>query len=181
MLQARPWLLPWGTESWPARTPWVLGFSPVGGNRSYSEGEPVNVLSRKGKEDCRNSWRCLRSTWKRTTCWTLAWIPSNPLLGSAAFPRATFARGANGPQNGRLHCGGVPEINLVRSPQMSHPPLPRGWIAGAKRSSGPTVERVAGRESKEERAKEKKKKERKKNKKTREKIYNNLFQIAVLE
>ena len=31
------------------------GFSPVGGNRLYSEGEPVNVLSRKGKEDCWNS------------------------------------------------------------------------------------------------------------------------------
>ena len=28
------------------------GFSPVGGNRLYSEGELVQVLSRKGKEDC---------------------------------------------------------------------------------------------------------------------------------
>ena len=31
------------------------GFSPVGGNRLHSEGELVKVLSRKGKEDCRNS------------------------------------------------------------------------------------------------------------------------------
>ena len=28
------------------------GFSPVGGNHLHSEGEPVRVLSEKGKEDC---------------------------------------------------------------------------------------------------------------------------------
>ena len=53
-LYARPWLLPCGTESWLARTPWVLGlFSGRGKTACTLRGEPVNVLSRKGKEDCR--------------------------------------------------------------------------------------------------------------------------------
>ena len=51
----RPWLPPWGTESWPARTPWVLGFFSGGGNRLCSEGEPVQVLSKKGKRTAWNS------------------------------------------------------------------------------------------------------------------------------
>ena len=37
-VRPRPWLPPWGTESWPAGAPWVSGFSPNGGNRLYSDG-----------------------------------------------------------------------------------------------------------------------------------------------
>ena len=80
---ARPWLPPCGTESWPARTPWVEPqgfFSGRGKPLVLWRGTGERPLVKR-KEDCRNSWRCLRSTWKRTTCWTLAWISSNPLWG----------------------------------------------------------------------------------------------------
>ena len=117
----RPWLPPWGTESWPARTPWVWGFFSGRGNRLYSEGELVYVLPEKGKEDCRNSWRCLWSTWKMTTCWTLAWISSNPLWGGLFFLGQNLREDQRSPEQGRLHCGGVPDaksgvLNAGESP-----------------------------------------------------------------
>ena len=143
---ALAWLGPHG--SW--------GFSPVGGNRLYSEGEPVNVLSRKGKEDCRNSWRCLRSTRKRTTCSTLAWI-SSTRSGEGWFTSGKICARANGPQNGSLRCGGALE-SLVRSTQKGHPPLPQGWVAGAKCSRGPPLER----EGKQEKAKKEKNEKKRK-------------------
>ena len=37
-VRPRPWLPPWGPESWSAGAPWVSGFSPNGGSRSYSDG-----------------------------------------------------------------------------------------------------------------------------------------------
>ena len=143
ILQARPWLPPWGTESWPARTPWVLGFSPVGGNRVYSEGGPVNDLSRKGKEDCRNSWWCLRSTRKRTTCSTLAWFLALA-LGSAVFPRAKFARGPTVP---RTEASAAGEHQKVWCARRRRGTLPIHG-AGGKCSRGPTVEREGSKKVK---------------------------------
>ena len=114
------------------------GFSPVGGNRLYSEGEPVNVLSRKGKEDCRNSWWYLRSTWKRTTCSTFAWFLATR-SGECRFSSGKICARAYGPQNGILLGGGRTRRFGASSPQESLPPLPRGWVAGAKRPRGGTT------------------------------------------
>ena len=60
------------------------------------------VLSEKWKEDCRNSWQCLRSTWKGNYSPDPCRISSNPHLGSAVFPQAKFALRTNGPRRGRL-------------------------------------------------------------------------------
>ena len=95
VLRARPWLPLWGTESWPAGAPWVTGFPAEGGNRLYSDGELVNVLSEKGKEDYRNPWRYLRPTLGGNRGLTLGPRPG------ALFLRQN-ARRASAPQNGRL-------------------------------------------------------------------------------
>ena len=116
MLQARPWLVPCGKESWPASAPWV---SPVGGNRSQSEGEPVLVLSRKGKEDCPKLLMLLAVILKET--WSiLAWFLA-PALGSAVFPRAKFARGPTVPRTEDSTAGEHQKTILVRSKQTSRP------------------------------------------------------------
>ena len=139
--------------SWPARAPWVLGFfSGRGKPLVLWRGNRCKSSREKGKRTDRNSWRYLRPSWKRTTCSTLAWFLA-PALGSAVFPRAKFARGPTVLQNGRLHCGGAPE-SLVRSTQVGHPPLPRGWVARAKCSREAQLwEEREARESKREKKK----------------------------
>ena len=108
----------------------------------------MNDLSRKGKEDCRNSWRCLRSTRKWITCWTLAWISSNPFWGGPFFPRAKFARGPNGLQNGKPPLRRSTRKSGALDADERHPPFPRGWVAGAECSRGPTVERERSKKKK---------------------------------
>ena len=117
------------------RAPWV---SPVGGNRSHSEGEPVLVLSRKGKEDCPELLTVLAVILKETWS-TLAWFLT-PALGSAALPRAKFARGPTVPRTGASAAGEHQRVWCARR-RRGYPPLPRGWVAGAKCSRGPTVEK----------------------------------------
>ena len=75
------WLGPHG--SW--------GFSPVGGNRLYSEGESVRVLSTKGKEDCPELLTVLAVNLKENYLLDPCVVSSNPLWD--VCPRAKFARG----------------------------------------------------------------------------------------
>ena len=172
IFQARPWLVPCGTESWLARTPWVLGFSPVGGNRLYSEGEPVQVLSRKGKEDCSKLLTVLAVILK-------GGLPTRPLRGFLAtrsgedrFSSRKVCTRANGPPDGGDSTAREHQTKpLVSSTQKSHPPLPRGWITGAKCSREPTVEREGGRR---EQIKSQKRKNRKEERKAAKLIYSNL-------
>ena len=162
MLQARPWLIPWGTESWPARTPWV---SPVGGNRSHSEGEPVLVLSRKGKEDCPELLTVLAVILKETWS-TLAWFLA-PALGSAVIPRAKFARGSMVPQNGSLHCEGHQRVWCA--PRRKGPPFPSTGL-GSLGLNAPDDQLWKKRESKLSKNKSTEKEE----KKCRRTIYSKL-------
>ena len=72
------------------------GFSPVGGNRLYSEGEPVRVLSTKGKEDCPELLTVLAVNLKENYPLDPCVVSSNPLWD--VFPRAKFARGPTLPR-----------------------------------------------------------------------------------
>ena len=121
MIQARPWLVPSGAESWPARAPWV---SPVGGNRSHSEGETVLVLSRKGKEDYPELLMLLAVILKET-CSTLEWFLA-PAQGSAVFPRAKFARGPTVPRTEDSTAGEHQQTTLGCSTQTSSPSPSKG-------------------------------------------------------
>ena len=51
---------------------------------------------KKGRRTARNSWRWLRSTWKRTTRSTLAWI-SSTRSGECCFSSGKICARANGP------------------------------------------------------------------------------------
>ena len=137
MLQARPWLVHCGTESWPARTPWV---SPVGGNRSHSEGGSVLVLSRKGKEDCPELLTLL-AVIPKETCSTLAWFLA-PGSGECPFSSGKICARTNGPPERKTPLRGSTRKQLWYDQRRRvHPPIARGWVAGAKYSRRPPVER----------------------------------------
>ena len=157
MLQARPWLPPWGTESWPARTPWVKPQGFFSGR-----GKPLVLWRGTGASPLEKRERGLLGTpdgacgqpERELPALTLVWISSNPLWGGPFSPRANFARGPTVSRTGSLGCTGAPE-SLVRSTQKGHPPLPRG----AKCSRGTNC----GKRGKLERENQKRKrKERKK-------------------
>ena len=140
-LWARPWLLPLGTESWPARTPWVLGFFSSRGNRLYSEGEPVLVLSRKGKEDCPELLTVLAAILKENYLLDPC-VVSSTRSGECRFSSGKICARTNGsPERKDSTAREHQKKTLVGSTLKSPPPLPRGWIAAAKCSRGPTVER----------------------------------------
>ena len=80
------WLGPHG--SW--------GFSPVGGNRLYSEGEPVRVLSTKGKEDCPELLTVLAVNLKENYLLDPCVVSSNPLWGGR-FSSSNICARTNGP------------------------------------------------------------------------------------
>ena len=85
-LRARPWLPPWGTESWPAGAPWVLGFSPEGGSRLCSEGELVMSSRKNGKRTLGTPDGTCGQPERGTTRW----------FSGTPFPRAHCARRASG-------------------------------------------------------------------------------------
>ena len=175
MLQARPWLPPWGTESWPARTPWVKPqgfFSGRGKSLVLWRGNSVNVLSEKRERGLPDFLTALAGQPERE-------LPARPLRGFLAtrsgeggFSSGKICARVNGPQNGSLRCGEAPE-SLVSSTQKGHTTIRRGWLARATCPRGPTVEKEA-RESKRER----KRKERKG--RAVEWSLNNLSQFGIL-
>ena len=125
VLRTRPWLPPRGTESWSAGAPWVSGFSPKGGNRLYSDGELVNVLPEKGKEDCRNPLTVLAANLTGNNSPDPWWFSSTPSWGGTLFLRRIATR-ASAPQNGRLNRRGEYQT-LARYAQLweSHPSMGR--------------------------------------------------------
>ena len=95
------------------------GFSPVGGSRLYSEGEPVYVLSRKRKEDCSELLTVL-AVILTENCLLDPCVVSSTRSGECRFSSGKICARANGPQNGNLHWRGTPE-SLVDSTQKEAP------------------------------------------------------------
>ena len=112
-LRVRPWLPPWGTESWPAGAPWVLGFSPEGGSHLYSEGELVTSSRKNGKRTpgapdgtCGQPERG-RLAWPLVVFW-------QPRPGESRFSsRHIVPGGLAVPRTGDSTTGGRPDVCLV--------------------------------------------------------------------
>ena len=126
-LRARPWLPPWGTESWPAGAPWVLGFSPEGGSRLCSEGELVMSSRKNGKRTpgtpdgtCGQPERG-RLAWPLVVFW-------HPVLGRAPFPRAHCARRASGSPGRDSSAGGSARLTSG-TPNCGRGIPPQGGVA----------------------------------------------------
>ena len=106
-------------------------------------------------------------------------LPARPLRGFLAT-RSGECRFSSGkicredfallPERGRLHCGGVPDRSLVRSPQESPSPSTGAWAAGAKRPRGDHL-------WKEGKAREQKQKAKKK---SRKKFQNKFFPVKII-
>ena len=115
----------------PLRDRVLASWSPMGlgvfsrrGNRLFSDGEPVNVLPEKGKEDCRNPWRYLRPSWERNTRLTLGGFLA-PVRGSA-LPQAKCHEGWRSSERETPPQGGEPDVSQVHpteggSPSMGRP------------------------------------------------------------
>ena len=145
MLQARLWLPPWGTESWPARTPWVLGFFS-------GRGKPLVLWGGTGARPLEKRERGLPELltvlagqpWKRTTCLTLAWFLA-PALGVPFFLGQNLREGQWSPRT---------EASTVRGHQKvwcaprrkGTLPFHGAWLTGAKCSRRPTVEKEGKQE-----------------------------------
>ena len=147
------------------------GFSPVGGNRSHSEGEPVHILSGRG----------LPGTLDGARGHPEKELPARPLrgflapaLGSAVFPRANVREGQRSPERKTALRRSTRKVWCGRRRRV-HPPLPRGWVAGAKCSRGPTV----GREERKKR-KGKKKESVRTPPPHKNTLPNDLFQFGIL-
>ena len=137
------------TESWPARTPWVWGFFS-------GRGKPLELWGGTGVCPPGKREGGLAGTPDGACGQPERELPAGPLRGYLATRSGEgcfFLReGQRVPQNGRLHCGGAPDAKSGVFNAGESPPLPRGWVAGAKCSRGPTVEK----EEKQEKAKQKK-------------------------
>ena len=122
MLQARPWLPPWGTESWPARTPWVLGFFS-------GRGKPLELWGGTGERPLEKKERglpelltvlavILKENYLLDPC-----VVSSDRSGEGRFSSGKICARANAPQNGRLLCGGAP-ANKSGALNAEEPPSP---------------------------------------------------------
>ena len=131
------------------------GFSPVGGNRLYSEGELVLVLSIKGKEDCPELPTVLAVILKENYLLDPCVVSSNPLW-EARLSSSKISTRVNGPQDGRLLCGGAPEIGALDAEGATLPSYGAGSLE-LNAPEGPPVE-SEGNKRKKEKGKEKPKK-----------------------
>ena len=107
-------------------SPWVLGFSPEGGSRLYSEGELVMSSRKNGKRTPGTPDGTCGQPERGQFAWPLV-VFWHPVLGRAAFPQAhTVPGGLAVPRTGRLLHRGEYQSN-IRYVQLweSHPSMGR--------------------------------------------------------
>ena len=99
------------------------GFSPVGGNRLNSDGEPVQVLSRKGKEDCPELLTVLAVILKENYLLNPWRISSDPFWGVPVFLGQNLSWGLTVPRTGEtpLRWGYQTEIWCARHRRVTLP------------------------------------------------------------
>ena len=139
MLQARPWLPPWGTESWPARTPWVKPqgfFSGRGKPLVLWRGTSASPLEKRERGLLGTPDGACGQPERELPALTLVWISSNR-SGEGRFPLGQNLReGQRSPEREASAAGEHQKVWCARHRRGTLP-----FRAGLNAPEGPTVGR----------------------------------------
>ena len=169
ILQVRPWLVPWGAESWLglARTPWVLGFFSGRGKPLVLWGGTGECSLEKRERELPELLTVLAVNLKENYLLDLC-VVSSTRSGECRFPRAKFARGQTVPRTEASAAGEHQRVWCARR-RRSTLPFHGAGLLGLNASEGQLWK--GGEEEKNEKGKNLNKKEQKSGRKI---IYSNL-------